>query len=222
MTKIIDACNINIEEIVNVLKFGGVIAIPTDTVYGLACDFFNIDAVSRIYEIKGRPEDMPLIAMVADVKNIDSVAVNLTPDVKVLAYRFWPGPLTMILDAKPTIPKIAIANGTTVGVRIPDHEITLQILDRYSPLATTSANLSGWSAPDNAGDVIAHLDGRVDIIIDGGLTNSGIASTILNCTTKPFHILREGTVKSSNIVEVLKEERKSFIYDEEQGYTQID
>ena len=223
MTKIIRDNNVDIQEIKTVLSLGGVIAFPTDTVYGLACDFFNIDAISRIYEIKGRPQNMPLIAMIPKVLDISKVAIHTTPDIDTLANIFWPGALTMVLTAKPAVPQIAIANGATVGVRIPNHNLTLDILNNYSPLATTSANPSGWPAPDNVGDVIEHLDGRVDIIIDGGLTDSGIASTVLDCTKQPFNIIREGTVTHSDIFHALKNSKKcSFLGDDEEKYMIID
>jgi len=223
MTKIIRDNKMDINEIKTIISLGGVIAFPTDTVYGLACDFFNIDAISRIYEIKGRPHNMPLIAMIPRALDIHKVAVNASADVEELANTFWPGALTMILTAKPILPKLAIAHGTTIGVRIPNHALALEILNSCNPLATTSANPSGWPAPDNVGDVIEHLDGRVDIIIDGGLTSSGIASTVLDCTKQPFNILREGTVTHNDIFHALKNGKKDCCdeYDEE-NYMVID
>ncbi len=176
---------------------GGVVAFPTDTVYGLCCDLFNRQAIERIYEMKGRPARMPLIAMFAEAAQWSQVATALPDHARELMQRWWPGPLTIILPARTDIPPETLGGGTTIGMRIPDHPVALQLLRLAGrPLATTSANLSGQNAATTADAVAAQLGTRVDLILDGGDSPGGIASTVVDCTTMPPTILREGPISA--------------------------
>jgi L-threonylcarbamoyladenylate synthase len=177
---------------------GGVVVFPTDTVYGLACDLRNADAVARVYQIKGRPARMPLIAMIADAEAWPSVAAAAPHGAKALMRRWWPGPLTLILPAGPDIPDLVLGGGATLGVRIPDHPAALALLRAAGrPLATTSANRSGAPAALTASEAADQLGDAVDLILDAGLSPVGQASTVLDCTVDPPRILREGPVTGS-------------------------
>ncbi|MHB9026311.1 MAG: L-threonylcarbamoyladenylate synthase [Armatimonadota bacterium] len=176
-----------------IIAEGGVIAFPTDTVYGLGCDLFNPQAARRIFEIKGRPVHMPLIAMVADRGQWPQVAASLPECARRLMQRWWPGPLTLILPARPDIPEIILGGGNTIGVRIPNLDSARQLLRLAGrPLATTSANHSGQPPLCTARDVAEQLGNAVDLIIDDGPSPLGVPSTVLDCTTEPPKIIREG------------------------------
>ena len=178
-----------------VVKAGGVIAFPTDTVYGLACDLRDAAAVARVYALKGRPARMPLIAMLADAEVWPTVAAAASDTATALMRRWWPGPLTLILPAGADIPALVLGGGTTIGVRIPDHPVALALLRAAGrPLATTSANRSGAPAALTAQEAADQLGDAVDLILDAGPAPVGQASTILDCTTDPPKLLREGPV----------------------------
>ncbi len=177
------------------LERGAVIAFPTDTVYGLCCDLFNRRAVARLYEIKGRPAHMPLIAMFADSAQWRQVASARPDPAGELMRRWWPGPLTIILPARADIPPEVLGGGDTIGTRIPNLPIALQLLRQVGrPLATTSANRSGQPATTSATAVAEELGEQLDLILGGGHSPGGIASTVVDCTTTPPAILREGPI----------------------------
>jgi L-threonylcarbamoyladenylate synthase len=181
-----------------IIAEGGVIAFPTDTVYGLACDLYHAAAVRRIYEIKGRPHRMPLIAMIADVSQWEQVAASVPAGARILSERWWPGPLTIIVPAHADIPAEVLGGGETLGVRIPDHPDALALLRAaHRPLATTSANRSGEPAACTASDVVAMLGDAVDLILDAGPSPQGVPSTVVDCTVTPPRILREGSVTAA-------------------------
>lgn len=183
-----------------IIAGGGVIAFPTDTVYGLGCDLFNVQAVQRIYAIKERPGGMPLIALFADAAQWPQVAAALPPGVEALMARWWPGPLTLIVPARADVPAMVLGGGTTIGMRIPDHPIALSLLKAcHRPLATTSANISGAPAACMVQEVAGQLEAQVDLILDGGACPGGMASTVLDCTTVPFTIVREGPVTRADL-----------------------
>jgi L-threonylcarbamoyladenylate synthase len=178
-----------------IVSEGGVIAFPTDTVYGLGCDLFNRQAVRRIYEIKGRPAHLPLIAMFADAQYWPQVAAGLPESARAYMERWWPGPLTIILPARSDISAEVLGGGKTIGTRIPNSPITQQLLALLeTPLATTSANRSGHAPATTADEVLSQLHRLVDLIIDGGPSPQGVPSTVVDCTTAPPTILREGPI----------------------------
>ena len=178
-----------------VIRAGGVIAFPTDTVYGLGCDLLNPAAVARIYAIKGRPAHLPLIAMLADAEQWPRVAVALPDAARALMARWWPGPLTLIVPARADLPAQVLGGGASIGIRIPDHPAALALLRAVDcPLATTSANQSGHPAGMTALEVADELGCLLDLILDGGDAPGGIASTVLDCTQQPPVILRAGPI----------------------------
>jgi len=182
-------------EAARILAAGGVIAFPTDTVYGLACDLFNEEAVDRIYRIKARPVYLPLIAMLAEAEQWPRVASALPESARRFMARFWPGPLTIILPAREDIPAVVRGGGTTIGMRIPDHAVARELLRLAArPLATTSANLSGRPAACTAEEAAEQLGDAVDLILDAGPCPGGQASTVVDCTVEPPKILREGPI----------------------------
>jgi len=185
---------VSLDEAVRVIGRGGVVAIPTDTVYGLACDPASAAAIDRIYAIKRRPGDLELTLLSARVADIEE-DVELTAAVRTLAGACWPGALSIVCALRRRrweIPR----TGDTLSVRIPDHPIALELLRRTGPLATTSANRHGEPPPGTAAEVTAALDGEVDAVVDGGRCG-GLASTIIDCTTATPRVLREGPIPAA-------------------------
>ena len=177
------------------LRRGGLVAFPTETVYGLGANAFDPDAVARVFAAKDRPADNPLIVHVADRAAAGKVAARMTPLAEELATRFWPGPLTLVLDAVADLPQRTTAGLSTVAVRVPDHPVALALLrvtDR--PLAAPSANRSGRPSPTTAQHVLEDLGARVDVIIDGGPCRVGVESTVVDARGDAPIVLREGGV----------------------------
>lgn len=182
------------------IRRGGVVAIPTDTVYGLACDPASPAAVSRVYAIKRRPDRLELTLLAASVADIET-DVDLSPAARTLAERYWPGALSIVSTLRSrrwAIPR----EGTTLSVRIPDHPIALELLRLTGPLATTSANRHGEPAADTAAGVAAALGADIDIVIDGG-RSAGLASTIIDCTTTTPRVLRDGPISATALLSLL-------------------
>ncbi|MBP3210147.1 MAG: threonylcarbamoyl-AMP synthase [Oscillospiraceae bacterium] len=190
---------------------GGLVAVPTETVYGLAGNGMDEKAVEKIYEVKGRPAIKPLSLMVASPEEIGRYAVDVPEAAKALAEKFWPGPLTIVLKANPDIPEIVRAGGDTIGLRCPDHALTLQALREAGvPFAAPSANLSGAPSPKTAGDVLKVFDGVIDAVIDGGACTLGRESTILDMSKKPYRVLRQGALPEESILDALVENMHIF------------
>jgi L-threonylcarbamoyladenylate synthase len=182
------------------LSRGGLVAFPTETVYGLGADATDGQAVARLYEAKGRPAFNPLIAHVPDLASARALAV-FNADAEALAAAFWPGPLTLVLPRKPDCPvsDLATAGLDTIAIRVPDHALARAILRAFGkPIVAPSANVSGHVSPTTAGHVLADLDGKIDLIVDGGPTPVGIESTIVACLDKPT-ILRPGGLSRAAI-----------------------
>ena len=185
------------------LADGDIVAVPTDTVYGLAVDPTQPKAVARLFALKGRPDDVPLPILVAGPEQVDLVAGALGPAATVLAARFWPGPLTLVVPKHPALPE-AVSTLPTVGVRQPDHPVAQALLTLTGPLAVTSANLSGQASATTAEAVLAQLAGRIDLLLDGGPTPGGVASTVIDCTAEPPVILRPGPIGPAEVAAALK------------------
>ncbi|NFL35859.1 threonylcarbamoyl-AMP synthase [Clostridium botulinum] len=183
-----------IKEAAKVIKDGGIVAFPTETVYGLGSDALNEDAVKKIFIAKGRPQDNPLIVHVAS-KNIQSL-VEYIPDIaQKLIDKYWPGPLTLILKKKSIIPNITSADLDTIGIRMPNNEIALKLIEMSNTvIAAPSANISGRPSPTDVERCIEDLSGRVDCIVGGDKSNIGLESTILDCTVNPPLVLRPGGI----------------------------
>lgn len=189
------------------LKSGQLVAVPTETVYGLSADGLCKEAVREIYNVKGRPETKPINLLVPDIKSVENFCKDIPQDAYTLANCFWPGPLTMILRKSNIVPDIVTAGGDTVGVRCPDHPLTLALLNECgTPLATPSANLSGLPSPKSCQDVLSYFDGKIPCVIDGGECTVGIESTIIDMTVTPPKILRRGGLSREAIEEALGSE----------------
>jgi L-threonylcarbamoyladenylate synthase len=180
------------------LQGGGLVAFPTDTVYGLGALAFNAAAVGRIYSAKDRSAGKAISVLIADSSDLAKVTLEVPQDAARLASRFWPGPLTLIVEKHPDLPEVLSA-GLTVGVRIPDHPVARALLRSAGPMAVTSANLSGQPSPSTAQEVYAQLRGRIALIIDGGKTPGGVPSTVVDCTGTEPRILRPGPVSEDEI-----------------------
>ena len=186
------------------LRAGRLVALPTETVYGLAADATQETAVQANYDAKGRPETKPLNVLVDGMGMVEAVCRDIPADAYRLAEAFWPGPLTMILWGNGTLPPIVPAGGTTQGVRCPDHPATLAVIRALRrPLACPSANRSGLPSPKSAQDVLAQLDGGIDAVLDGGVCTVGVESTILDLTAAPYRILRQGGLSPADLEAVL-------------------
>ena len=175
-----------INEAAAVLKNGGLVAFPTETVYGIAANVLNKDTVDRLYEIKKRPKDKPFSVHIADFNSLKQLGIVFSNDAERVAKRYWPGPLTLV----------AFNNKKEkIGLRMPDNKIAFLLIKKAGvPVVAPSANMSGNKPPVSAGEVLADMDGYVDIILDGGRTRIGIESTVMDVTEKPFKILREGAI----------------------------
>jgi len=176
-----------------VLNKGGLVAFPTDTVYGVGTLVFDGPAVESIYRAKDRPIEKAIPVLIGDAEDIEKVGMNIPETAYRLATRFWPGPLTVVIPKKPTLPE-SVSATATVGVRVPDHEVARTLLRAAGPMAVTSANISGQPSPSTAEEVFAQLGGRIDLIIDGGKTPGGVPSTVIDCTENDLKILRAGPI----------------------------
>lgn len=189
----------DIERAAALLRGGGLVAVPTETVYGLAGNGLDEAAVEKIYEIKGRPAVKPLSLMVPDETAMDRYCGNVPEAAYTLAEKFWPGPLTIVLQAKPVVPEIVRAGGGTVGLRCPDNDRTLALLKKADiPLAAPSANPSGMESPKTAEAVREYFDGKIDAILDGGRCALGTESTVVSLADG-LRVLRQGALPESEI-----------------------
>lgn len=178
-----------------IIRNGGLVAFPTETVYGLAADALNEAAVRRVYEAKGRPAGKPLAVQVAEKEDIKKLARSIPAAADRLIDAYFPGPLTIILEASPAISEIVTASTGKIGIRMPDHPVALALIrSAGTPIVAPSANTSGKPAPTDAAGVLRDLDGRVDMVLDAGTTSVKVASTVLDLTLDPPKILREGVI----------------------------
>ena len=187
-----------------IIREGGLVAVPTETVYGLAGNGLDEEAVKKIYEVKGRPEVKPLSLLVPGKEAMEAYCGDVPRGAKVLADRFWPGPLTLILKSRDTVPEIVRAGGATVGLRCPDHPLTLKLLRQSGlPLAAPSANPSGEPSPKSAEKVLRYFDGKIDAVLDGGKCGIGFESTIIDMSAVPYRVLRRGALPEADIARAL-------------------
>lgn len=197
------------DELVGIMRVGGLVAVPTETVYGLAGNGLDEKAVAEIYEVKGRPEVKPLSLMVHDAASMERYCENVPPQAYTLAKKFWPGPLTIVMKAKPCVPEIVRAGGETVGLRCPDHPLTLELLEKSGvPFAAPSANPSGEPSPKNADSVLKYFDGKIDAVLDGGECGIGCESTLIDLSRTPYRILRQGALPADEIADALVDSMK--------------
>lgn len=186
------------------LRRGGLVAIPTETVYGLGANALDVAAVAGVFEAKGRPRFDPLIVHVADLSQLDDLVTEVPTAVRPLMQRFWPGPLTIVLPKTDRVPDLVTSGGPTVAVRIPDHSLTLQLLRTAQlPIAAPSANPFGRISPTTAEHVREQLGDRIDLILDGGPCRVGVESTVVQWAADGLHVLRPGGVAVEELEEVV-------------------
>jgi len=188
----------------SVIKKGGLVAFPTETVYGLGADASNSEAVAKIFKAKERPADNPMIVHVADKSDVYKLAERVPKKAQKLMDEFWPGPLTLILKRSNKVPHITVANLDTVAIRMPDNKVALALIDQSgTPIAAPSANRAGKPSPTTAQHVIDDLAGRIDIVLDGGPTRVGVESTVVDVSTRVPQILRPGGISFEELRKAL-------------------
>ena len=194
-----------VEKAAQIIKNGGLVAMPTETVYGLAADALNGNAVANIFKAKGRPMDNPLIVHISDISQITGLVREFPENARRLAEKFWPGPLTIILPKSDNIPDEVSAGLDTVAVRFPSHPVAKALIGASCPLAAPSANLSGSPSPTTLRHVIDDMNGRIDAIIDGGDCAVGVESTVITLAEVKPRILRPGGITAEQIRSVIGE-----------------
>jgi L-threonylcarbamoyladenylate synthase len=191
----------SIQRALRILQVGGLVAFPTDTVYGVGALAFDGKAVESIYIAKDRPIEKAIPILIGDAEDITKVSSEVPLMAKKLAERFWPGPLTIILPKHIGLPD-SVSATNTVGVRVPDDGVARSVLRASGPMAVTSANLSGQPSPSTAEEVFAQLNGRISLIIDGGKTPGGVPSTVVDCTSSQPVIARQGPISLNQILAI--------------------
>ena len=189
---------------VEVLRAGGLVALPTETVYGLGADASNDDAVRRVFAVKGRPVDHPLIVHVGDATQLDDWVADVPATARALAAACWPGPLTILLDRDPSVSDVVTGGRPTIAVRVPDHPDTLAILRAFGGgVAAPSANRFGRVSPTRADHVRADLGDDVELVVDGGPCTVGVESTIVDCTGAVPVVLRVGAITAEMVADII-------------------
>ncbi len=202
-TEVLSASSPNaILSALEVLLSGGLVAFPTDTVYGVGSLVFHQQVIESIYIAKDRPMEKAIPVLIAANEDLSKVAQEIPIFAMRLIARFWPGPLTVLVPKKLTLPE-AISATPTVGVRVPNHDLARALLRLAGPMAVTSANISGQPSPTTAQQVLAQLNGRIAMIIDGGETPGGIPSTLVDCTGAEIQILREGPISKEQLLNAI-------------------
>lgn len=195
-----------IKQAAEILNSGGLVVVPTETVYGLAADTYNVGAVRNIFKAKGRPQDNPLIVHICDLEMLNDLCCNIPEAAYKLAEKYWPGPLTMVLPKSEKVPSEISAGLSTVAVRFPENPVARAIIaEAKTPLAAPSANLSGSPSPTTAEHCIKDLEGRVDAIVLSGDSEVGLESTVISLCENPPRLLRPGAVTVEQLREVLGE-----------------
>lgn len=207
MPKYIDLLNdidyTKLKEPAELIRNGGIVVFPTETVYGIGANALNENAIKKLYDIKKRPLNKPISLLVNSIDMIEQVTKDITKLEYALIKTFFPGPLTIILKKKNIVPNIVTANQDTVGIRMPANEIALKLIGYVgSPIATPSANISGKPSGTNLKDIMEDFDGKVDCFIDDGPSKIGLASTIVQVVDGVPHILRQGSISEKQIKEV--------------------
>ena len=188
-----------------ILRAGGLVAYPTETVYGLAASAFNSQSITKVFDAKGRPHGQPLPVQIAGIAEVETLARDIPPAAHKLIADFFPGPLTLVFWHQPGVSLLITGGGETVGLRMPDHPVALGVLRAFGgPLVCPSANLTGRRAAMSASDVLEDLDGRIDLVLDGGPTTSRTPSTVLDITSEPARLIREGKISRAELEAYLK------------------
>jgi len=184
------------------LRAGGLVAFPTDTVYGLGAFVTNARAIEQLFMTKDRQSNKAIAVLIGEISQVELVALEMNEISKALSQHFWPGPLTLVVPRQPALPN-NISPLATVGVRMPDHPIAISLMKETGPLAVTSANLSGFPSASTAQEVMEQLGSRIPLILDGGRTPGGKPSTVVDCTSSQMVILREGPVSNQELERAL-------------------
>ena len=192
-----------LDDVVGVLKSGELVIIPTDTLYGIAADPFNEASIKKVFVAKNRPFDMPLSIAVSNEKMMESVAV-LNENARKLIRKFMPGPLTIMLTKKPSIPDMLTSGSNQVGIRIPDHPFTLRLIDRFGPVTATSANLHSHPDPVETSVALKDLKSHALICVDCGKTKLQVPSTIVDVSDGAVEIIRKGAISQEQIEDALR------------------
>ncbi len=192
----------SINSAIELLHAGEIVAFPTDTVYGLGTNAFYSPGIIKLFEAKGRDANKAIAVLIGEVQQVDLLTAVLNENAQKLIHAFWPGALTIVVPKRDDIPELLSA-GNSIGIRMPNHPVALELLRKFGPLATTSANLSGGNNPQVARDVFNQLNKRVPLILDGGTCPGGTPSTVVDCTTDKVSILRLGTISEEMIKKVL-------------------
>ncbi len=193
----------SIDTALNLLHDGEIIAFPTDTVYGLGANAFHSPGIIKLFEAKGRDANKAIAVLIGNIDQLALLTDEVNENAHKLIKKFWPGGLTIVVPKRKDIPELLSA-GTSIGIRMPNHPIALELLQKFGPIATTSANLSGGNNPHNAKNVRDQLNNRVPLILDGGECPGGIPSTVVDCTTDEIRILRQGAITQEEIENALK------------------
>ena len=188
-----------LQRALDALRNGRLVAFPTDTVYGLGALAFDAQAVESIYLAKDRPVEKAIPVLIWDITDLEKISDDIPNLARRLASRFWPGPVTVLVPKRPTLPE-AISATSTVAVRVPDHSVARDLLRVAGPMAVTSANISGQASPSTAEEVFAQLNGHIDLIIDGGRTPGGVPSTLVDCSMDEIKILRAGPITLAELL----------------------
>lgn len=189
-----------IRKAVQILESGGLVVFPTDTVYGVGAHAFLPQAVQKIYDVKERPLDRAIPLLIDSAHNLTKLAKNIPYEAWTLAGKFWPGPLTIVLERKAVVPDVVTGGGTTVAIRVPDHPLALRLIRTLgASLAATSANLTGHPDPVTAAEALDYLEGRTELILDGGRCPGGIPSTVIDLTRTPPAVVRLGAVTHADL-----------------------
>ena len=184
----------------DILRAGGLVAYPTETVYGLAASAFVVDSIARVFDAKQRPFGQALPVQIAAPEEVETLARSVPPAAKRLIADFFPGPLTLVLWRLPSVSLTVTGGGNTIGLRMPDHPVALGVLRAFgAPVVCPSANLTGRRAPMSARDVLDDLDGLIDLVLDGGETADRTPSSVLDLTTQPARLLREGKISRAEL-----------------------
>jgi L-threonylcarbamoyladenylate synthase len=193
-----------IQKAADFINDGMIIAFPTDTLYGIGCDPFNIEAINKLFSLKSRTKQKPINLLIDSERQLNEIVEDLPDVTQLLIESFWPGALTLIFKKKKIIPSILTSNLPTIGVRMPNNQIILELIKKVKrPLAVTSANISGKPSTTNAKQVYENFRDKIPLILDGGETSIGKESTIMDLTVIPPKILREGVLKMEDIQAIL-------------------
>jgi L-threonylcarbamoyladenylate synthase len=187
-----------LENAIQIVRSGGIVAFPTDTVYGIGVNAFDTVSIEKLFTVKGRDASKAIAVLLSDISQLPLVCTFIPDYATRLGEKFWPGALTLVLPREPSVPEI-LSPLPTIGVRIPDHSFARSLIRACGPLAVTSANISGHQSAISAEEVLEQLGDLVDLIIDGGKSRGGIPSTVVDCTGATFKVLRSGAISTEEI-----------------------